>query len=277
MYKKIIIILCFAAHFGFAGDLYFPLKLGNSWTFQSKFLISVKTYNETIYNQNTLGGETYFLFDNYRIYTSVAFLIDDNKVFTYINDSKYLMYDFSAEVGTSWSSPDTPKLIMGRMTLVSKSDSITTPIGTFKGCYHFKHYFDGSNYYHEWFAPNIGIVKRQTVLLSGQFEALLIGYNVTTRVKRDNSINFSKFIVYDNYPNPFNSSTKISFFSPYQTHVTITIFDCLGRFIVCLFDDNCVEGESSVIWNSSYQTSGIYLSKIRTDNFSQTKRILLQK
>jgi hypothetical protein len=79
------------------------------------------------------------------------------------------------------------------------------------------------------------------------------------------------------YPNPVNSMAVIKYELPYQSHVSISIFDILGRKLNTLEDRIESAGHHSVIWNTDHLPSGIYFYTIQTDFTAQTKKITLLK
>ncbi len=90
----------------------------------------------------------------------------------------------------------------------------------------------------------------------------------------------SAFELSQNYPNPFNPETKIQFNLRATQRVRLTIFDMLGREVVRLVDGLRPEGSYSVAWNGrdltgQPVTSGAYFYTLETENFKQTKRMLL--
>jgi hypothetical protein len=85
------------------------------------------------------------------------------------------------------------------------------------------------------------------------------------------------FILSGNYPNPFNSSTVISYSLPYQSDVTVEIYDILGRKVETLLGDSQLAGYHSIIWKSGENSSGIYFYKIQAGKFVETKKMVLMK
>lgn len=65
-----------------------------------------------------------------------------------------------------------------------------------------------------------------------------------------------------NFPNPFNSSTTISFTLPYEARVEISVFDLLGRKVETLAESFLQIGEHSVFWNAADIPSGIYFYRL---------------
>ena len=80
-----------------------------------------------------------------------------------------------------------------------------------------------------------------------------------------------------NYPNPFNSSTTIRFSFPRRKHVTLKVFDVLGREVATLVDEEKPAGVYEVTFDASKLSSGIYLYKIQAGSFVQTRKMLLLK
>jgi hypothetical protein len=209
--------------------------------------------------------------------TGVVLREEENKVYTYIGDTEYLLYDFSAEEGSSWTAPDPPNTVMGRMRLRSTADSVTTPMGTFYNCYRFTHQIDGSNYYDEWFAPDIGIVRRDTHLMGGAIDAVIVEYEIKTGVAAKTAKVAPQFALQPAYPNPFNVSTVFEFTIPRNTHVNVTIYDTIGRFVANLIDARTAAGTHKVRWDAAEQTSGIYIARMTADNYTNTVKITLVK
>jgi hypothetical protein len=80
-----------------------------------------------------------------------------------------------------------------------------------------------------------------------------------------------------NYPNPFNPSTTINYQVPAYSHVTITLFNVLGKEIKTIVDENKSGGSYSVRLNADHLASGIYYYRMKAGNFIQTKKLILLK
>jgi hypothetical protein len=87
----------------------------------------------------------------------------------------------------------------------------------------------------------------------------------------------NKFILYQNFPNPFNSSTKIKFQLPFTAHVQLSIYNILGEEITTLIQGRISQGEHEVVWNSEDLPSGLYLYSMISEKYSSTKKLLLIK
>ena len=84
-------------------------------------------------------------------------------------------------------------------------------------------------------------------------------------------------ILYPNYPNPFNPSTEIRFELPEPAFVTLTIYDLLGKKIITLIDEKKSSGTYIAEWNVKYMASGIYICCLKAGEFTQTRKLTLQK
>ena len=85
------------------------------------------------------------------------------------------------------------------------------------------------------------------------------------------------FVLSQNYPNPFNPVTMINYSVPRQSHVTITIFDALGRKSRTLVNEEKPAGHFQVEFNSLTLPSGIYFYHLKTAEFVQTRKMMLMK
>jgi hypothetical protein len=92
----------------------------------------------------------------------------------------------------------------------------------------------------------------------------------------------SEFKLMQNYPNPFNPSTNIRFSIPKSEYVNITIYDMLGREAAVLVNEKLSQGNYEVDWNarhggSSTFPSGVYIYRMSSGNFNETKTMVLVK
>lgn len=85
----------------------------------------------------------------------------------------------------------------------------------------------------------------------------------------------------ENYPNPFNPTTIIKYTIPGNqaslTHVSLSVYDLIGRQVTKLVDKKHSPGEYAVTFDGANLSSGIYYYKIQSGSFSQVKRMLLLK
>jgi aminopeptidase N len=80
-----------------------------------------------------------------------------------------------------------------------------------------------------------------------------------------------------NYPNPFNPTTTIEFSIPQSGIVTLKVFNILGSEVVTLVNGPVESGIHKVTFDASSLESGVYFYKIETENFVDTKKMILLK
>ena len=80
-----------------------------------------------------------------------------------------------------------------------------------------------------------------------------------------------------NYPNPFNPTTNIQYTIMKAGHVTLTIYDILGRKVATLVDQNQNAGNHNISFNASRFASGVYFYQIQAGDFRNVKKMILLK
>ena len=120
----------------------------------------------------------------------------------------------------------------------------------------------GSTYLYA--GTNIGVWKRRIS-------------DMVTDVVQQNNVIPSNIILCHNYPNPFNPSTTIHYALSSFEHVTLTIYDQLGREISALVNEGQSAGWKEVVLNANNASSGIYFYTLNAGNFSETKKLILIK
>jgi len=86
-----------------------------------------------------------------------------------------------------------------------------------------------------------------------------------------------QFDLRQNFPNPLNPSTTISFNIPQQSHVKLVVYDVLGREVRTLVDEEKAPGRYTVDFDASNFPSGVYLYRMVAGNFTQVRKMVLVK
>lgn len=89
--------------------------------------------------------------------------------------------------------------------------------------------------------------------------------------------NPEKFSLYQNFPNPFNPVTNIKFELAQKEFVTLSVLNVLGQEIEVLYNDVLTSGTHTYRWDATAMTSGVYFYKLKTENQSEVKKMLLLK
>lgn len=97
---------------------------------------------------------------------------------------------------------------------------------------------------------------------------------VKTHLENQETLNF---YVLDVFPNPFNPSTKISISLVESTNLSVFIYDMLGRKVQTLANGAFSKGKNEFYFDGSSLSSGVYLVKVESKNYSITKKIALIK
>ncbi len=87
----------------------------------------------------------------------------------------------------------------------------------------------------------------------------------------------SNFSLSQNYPNPFNPTTNIKFAVSKAGFVSLKIYDISGREVSSLVNENLTVGSYSYTFDASKLSSGIYFYTMRSNNFTDTKKMMLIK
>jgi hypothetical protein len=80
-----------------------------------------------------------------------------------------------------------------------------------------------------------------------------------------------------NFPNPFNPSTSITYSIPRAAPVKLTVYDMLGRQVETLVNQNQVAGEYSALWETKNQASGVYLYVLEVGDTRLVQKMILMK
>ncbi len=89
--------------------------------------------------------------------------------------------------------------------------------------------------------------------------------------------NAADFVLHQNFPNPFNPFTVISYTVPAPSDVTLRVFDMLGKEVATLVDMHQQAGDYRVAFSGQGLSSGTYFVLIRMGSFQDGKRMLLLK
>lgn len=87
----------------------------------------------------------------------------------------------------------------------------------------------------------------------------------------------NEFKLYQNYPNPFNPQTIISYQLSVNGFVNLKVYDLLGNEVASLVSEEKQAGSYEIEFDASRISSGIYFYRLTSNNFSETKSMLLIK
>ncbi len=84
-----------------------------------------------------------------------------------------------------------------------------------------------------------------------------------------------EYLLQQNYPNPFNPVTIVNYQLPVANWVMLKVYDVLGREVAVLVDEFKNAGYYQATWDATNIPSGIYFYKMKTENFTSVKKMLL--
>jgi len=139
-----------------------------------------------------------------------------------------------------------------------------------------------------WFSQNQGIrpgsqFQRNAIIQCGNYVFAVANIGIHRRDLNQVSIqNISGTVSGDyklaqNYPNPFNPTTKIRFELPKSSFVSLKIYNSSGKEVDALVNQKLSAGVFEESFNASKLSSGVYFYKLITDEFAETKKMLLLK
>jgi hypothetical protein len=116
------------------------------------------------------------------------------------------------------------------------------------------------------------VIKRDAI------EDFIITYDFTSDVNEEPVAGHS-IELFQNMPNPFTNSTDINFSLPYESKVSIEIFDALGSK-VANFSGNYRAGMNTIKWNGTTDngavlSTGMYVVRLSSGSVSMTRQMML--
>jgi len=157
-----------------------------------------------------------------------------------------------------------------------------------------------SKTFHEFFGPGYGTIYVKGIgivfssygyqmnhstdtLIGCVINGVVIGdTSILVGLQQINSEIPERLVLSQNYPNPFNPVTKIKFEIPASVEtsrrdVLFTIYDALGKEVQVLVNQLLQSGTYEADWDASAYPSGVYYYKLETQNYSETKKMILIK
>lgn len=101
--------------------------------------------------------------------------------------------------------------------------------------------------------------------------------SLVTNIYSDDSKIPTHFSLYQNFPNPFNPVTTIRFEVPYAQKVELKLYDMLGREVKELYKEIAPAGLVAIDFNAGDLPSGVYIYRLKTENFIASRKLILLK
>jgi hypothetical protein len=175
------------------------------------------------------------------------------------NDDVMLTNAYGGYITNNWNPANlipvsgSPALNSARVTNVNAIDSYFSTVN-FRGA------FGADNWAASW----------------TNFRPDTVNYNAVG-ISQISSVVPGEYKLEQNYPNPFNPTTKINFAISKSGFVNLKIYDITGKEVANLINEKLETGSYSYEFNASVLSSGIYFYTLKTNNFVQTKKMVLVK
>jgi len=134
------------------------------------------------------------------------------------------------------------------------------------------------------FKPNSNGVFRDTLHIRSDTDTsriaqliILVGQTDSTVSSITEEYTPNEFVLEQNFPNPFNPKTTISYGIKERSFIELKIYDILGREVIILINREQNAGSYKIECDASELTSGIYFYRLKAGSFVETKKMLLMK
>ena len=250
----------------------FPLDSGNYWIYNNTPSTRMEVGGNVMIN-NTLYR--YIFFGSSKNDTSF-YRIEGSKVlkYSYKTSKEWLLYDFAILKDSVMYSADSEYVYKCYNSTIELFQGRNLRKWTFG--YYYPFWFDRSTF--EMVVDSMGVVE-----YGGG-----IGYNykltqasingktiVVTKVTNEFENGISPKI--NIYPNPFNSSTIISYTIPYVGDVIITLYNSLGQIVKQISNRNASVGLTRINFTANDLSSGVYFVQLRYKNKIVSKKLQVLK
>jgi len=87
----------------------------------------------------------------------------------------------------------------------------------------------------------------------------------------------NKYELFQNFPNPFNPTTRIDYNLMKESEVSLTVYDILGKSVSEMKLGKQAPGKQFVIFNAANLSTGVYYYRLKAGDFSDVKKMILLK
>ena len=101
--------------------------------------------------------------------------------------------------------------------------------------------------------------------------------NISVTDVGENPSNPTVYMLYDNYPNPFNPSTTLKYSLSETSFTSIKIYDGIGNEVAVIVNEMKTAGTHQAIFTAVGLSSGVYYYTLRSGSFKETKKMILMK
>jgi photosystem II stability/assembly factor-like uncharacterized protein len=186
------------------------------------------------------------------------------------------------KVGSTWQSISPPSNLPGCGAFYFTVDSTNTLFAVFGDVYYWRGVYCTKDGGSTWTDCGFDKVNIRSLVSFGDTTFVVTQaagiYKLTSNPGTGialEELKLQQFKLYNNYPNPFNPSTTISFNLPSKSFVSLKVFDLLGREVATIVSEEMSVGSYSRQWNAANMSSGIYFYRLQAGSFTETKKLVL--
>lgn len=308
LFISLFLIVLFSSAKSYSADTnavaYFPMKVGNVYVFEYRNFISneIRRLKSVIMRDSVFSnGHRYFSFSNYPLFNNGLWYRVDSitgSIYRHDPSAGCSLYDHEIFFDSLAALPG--NAIYNCNVSAERSCQAITTMPFFTGevlrkRFNYYHsnpppagYESNSTYYAKGFGLHmfdfIGMghftpFQYRYTILGCVFGGIVYGDTVMYPVgiiPLTSSVP-DKFSLSQNFPNPFNPTTNINFDIPKNSFVKLKIYDVSGKELTSLVNENLNAGSYNYQWDASSFTSGVYFYRIETNDFIETKRMILLK
>ncbi|MCP4632989.1 MAG: T9SS type A sorting domain-containing protein [candidate division Zixibacteria bacterium] len=284
---------------------FYPLAVGNRWEYfdalsrdslQMNIDSTAFIFNDTCFVMNMYWGINLSETEYFKVENDTVFFRGYKEVGQPPVEDRYVSTPLYPTVGTEWYSKWSGEPVLF---YVEDTRNVTVPAGTFN-VYHYSitDSVSGQNIGYWQQAENIGIIAWGIATEHDTTELVLGHYNINggygvlpiaignqwilvvdgisdIDTHPENLPETYNFL--NNYPNPFNAQTTISFNLTDPGPVKLEIYNLLGQKVEILIDEFYRGGPHTVNWDAVSQSSGIYFYKLKSGSEILTRQMTLLK
>jgi len=149
--------------------------------------------------------------------------------------------------------------------------------------YNEQHYIDSARslmwYVNQWMDYDgfIFIKNPDGYITNFWTNTVSVYYERPTKIESIQLTQPGDFVLYQNYPNPFNPATIITYQLTINNFVSLKVYNSLGEEVATLVNEEKPAGFYEVEFNGTGMASGVYFYKIKTNEFSEIRKMMLVK
>lgn len=276
---------------------FYPLQIGNEWTYQSYCweysptgidTISIDTVTCSVFGDTIMPNKKKYYYisgvpGGFRRIDSLSQKVYEYDLADIISEDEYVLFDLSIVDSLFWidglgNSVEIRSTTEEQQVGYLNEKAIQT---IYSGRYFF---------YYQVLSQGFGLsclhftcIPPEEVYILIKARINGIEYQPITTIDRIEWIAKPEFELFQNYPNPFNSSTAIKYSLPQEKssyHVALKIYDIRGRLVNTLINQSQTAGIYSLNWdgndmNGQLVSTGMYYYTLQADKYKETNKMLL--